>query len=190
MTKALLLIDFINEIVHTDGKLSKKGYSNFIEENNTFRNIQNLLMLARENSLLIIHAGLGFAPDYSNQPKGSPLFGKANEFQALKSGTWATKFHEQITIETTDTILSKTRVSAFFETQLNSILKDNDVSELLIAGVSTDLAVSSAARDAHDRDYQVTILKDCCAAANMEDHRESLKIISKISTVKDLKEVF
>lgn len=49
MTKALIVMDFINDIVHQDGKLSKKGYYNFIKENNVIVNLNKAINLFREN---------------------------------------------------------------------------------------------------------------------------------------------
>lgn len=189
MNTALILIDFINEIVHEDGKLASKGYSNFIKDKNIFHNLSSVIKKAREQRMLIIHVKLGFSEDYSEQPKSSPLFGKANEFQALKLHNRATEFHEQLEIDKDDMIVIKHRVSAFYSTPLDLILRNNNIDAVLIAGVSTDLAVSSTARDAHDRDYIVTILEDCCAAANQEDHTAALLSLKKIASIEKSQEV-
>ena len=190
MTTALILIDFINEIVHESGKLASKGYSNFVKNNNVFQNLSFAIKKARENNILIVHIKVGFSENYNEQPKSSPLFGKAHEFQALKLDSWATEFHEEIDIKKDDIILTKHRVNAFYATPLDLILKNNKINSILVAGVATDLTVSNAVRDAHDRDYQVTILADCCAAANNEDHKTALLSLKKLSSVKNSKEVF
>ena len=54
------------------------------------------------------------------------------------------------------------------------------MTEILLAGCATDLAINSTARDAHDRDYTVTIISSCCIAANDEDHDSSLQLLGKI----------
>ncbi len=190
MTKALILIDFINEIVHEDGKLASKGYSDFIKKNKVFENISFVIKKARENNILIIHVKVGFSKNYKEQPKLSPLFGKAHEFQALKLSSWATEFHEKIDVNENDIIITKNRVNAFYGTPLDLILKNNKIDSILVAGVATDLAVSSTVRDAHDKDYQVTILTDCCASANIEEHEAALLSLKKIAEVKNSKEMF
>jgi nicotinamidase-related amidase len=77
-------------------------------------------------------------------------------------------------IDKTDIVITKHRVSAFYRTPLDLILRNKNINSILIAGAATDLSVSNAVRDAHDRDYQVTILADCCVAANQEDHETTL----------------
>ena len=190
MATALILIDFIKEIVHENGKLASKGYSDFVKNNDVFQNLSFEIKKARENNILIVHVRVGFSEDYIEQPKSSPLFGKAHEFQALKLNSWATEFHEQIDVNENDIILTKHRVNAFYATPLDLILKNNKIESILVAGVATDLAVSNFVRDAHDRDYNVTILADCCAAANNEDHETALLSLKKLSSVKNSKEAF
>lgn len=190
MATAFILIDFINEIVHENGKLASKGYSDFVKNNDVFQNLSFAIKKARESNVLIVHIKVGFSENYNEQPKLSPLFGKAHEFQALKLNSWATEFHEQIDVKEKDIILTKHRVNAFYATPLDLILKNNNIHLILVAGVATDLAVSSAVRDAHDRDYQVTILADCCVAANNKDHETALLSLKKIASVKNSKEAF
>jgi biuret amidohydrolase len=38
-------------------------------------------------------------------------------------------------------------------------------------------------RDAHDRDYQVVIVEDACAAATAEEHLASMSLLAGIATV-------
>jgi nicotinamidase-related amidase len=57
------------------------------------------------------------------------------------------------------------------------------VEELFLIGVATDMVVESTAREAHDRDFVVTIISDCCIAANDEDHQRSLENMKKLSTI-------
>jgi nicotinamidase-related amidase len=181
--KALVVMDYINEIVHPEGKLSGKGYSAFVEKYNTIENLTNAITMARENDFSIVYVKVGFSEDYNEHPAASPLFGKAKEYKALTLGTWATEFLEQLDVQKNDKIVIKNRVSPFFETDLHHYLQMKNITEVYLAGVATDLVVQSAARDAHDRDYNVRILSDCCAAANEKDHEDSLITMGKIGIV-------
>ncbi len=55
--------------------------------------------------------------------------------------------------------------------------------KVTIAGVSTDLAVQSADRDAHGLDIEVEIAVSCCAAASNSDHQNALDNMSKFASV-------
>lgn len=183
MKKALICIDFINEIIHPDGKLSGKGYVNFAQKNNSISKIQKLISDYRNENNEIIHIRVCFKEDYSNQPKNSPLFWKAHEFWVLGENTWSTEFLEELQPENDEKIIVKNRVSAFYNTELHEYLQSQNITDITIIWVATDLAVESAVRDAHDRDYNVTVVSDCCIAGNMEDHEKSLNLMTKIAKV-------
>ena len=57
------------------------------------------------------------------------------------------------------------------------------VTEVFLAGVATDMVVESTARDAHDRDFKVNVIADCCIAANDEDQQRSLTNMEKLATI-------
>jgi len=43
--------------------------------------------------------------------------------------------------------------------------------------------VQSTVRDAHDRDYEVFVLEDACAAATKSVHQSSMELLSAIAKV-------
>jgi len=72
-------------------------------------------------------------------------------------------------------VIRKTRYSAFYNTNLDSSLKDLGVQDLVITGVMTNLCCESSARDAFFRDYRVFFVLDATAAANEEFHLSTLR---------------
>ena len=191
MNKALICVDFINDIISSGGKLAGKGYVDFSESQNTLDKVEKLQEKFRSNDNLIIHVRVGFSSNYVEHPINSPLFGKAKEFKALEQGAWGTEFNEKVSPQISDkeVIIEKNRVSSFYGTKLDLILRSNKITEVYLCGVSTDLAVESAARDAHDRDYNVFVIADACAAANINDHEKSLETLKKIATLKNVEEL-
>jgi len=186
---ALVVIDFINEIVHPDGKLAGHGYASFIEKHKTDKKLKRLVSKARKRGWLICHVSVGFSENYHDHPANSPLLGAAKEYGALNKTEWGCKFIDYAAPAPEDVVIFKPRVSAFYNTPLSSILSSNDIKDVYIAGCATDLAVQSAARDAHDRDYNVTVVGDACAAANDVDHDTSLAFLTKIAAVKTVKDI-
>ncbi len=181
--KALVIIDYINEIVHPDGKLAGKGYADFIEKKQTSAKVSELLTIARSNSWLVCHVRVGFDPEYTCHPSSSPLFGPAKKFRALNQSGWGCEFIEYAQPATNEFVVHKRRVSAFYKTDLEVCLRANHISEVYLAGCATDLAVQSAARDCHDRDFQTLVVIDACAAAHEEDHQTSIPVLEKIAQV-------
>lgn len=188
MKKALLVMDYIKEIVSPKGKFKVKGYADFVNERDTIATINEATEKFRKDGE-VVHIKVGFKPDYSNWPSNSVLFGKAKEYGALKLDSWATEFHKDITIETGDAVFVKSRISPFYKTGLHSYLQKRGVKDVYLAGVATDLVVQSASRDAHDRDYNVFVVEDLCAAGSVEDHQNSLETMKKYAKIISSKEL-
>jgi ureidoacrylate peracid hydrolase len=66
-------------------------------------------------------------------------------------------------IDRKDIVLHKDRYSAFYQTNLDLLLRDKGVDTLLFAGVTTNICVESTIRDAYSHDYYPILLSDCTA---------------------------
>ncbi len=183
MKAALVLIDLINEIVDEKGKFAGKGYPDFVKKHRVLENVNAAIAKARAKSIPIIFVRIGFSGDYREWPETSPLFGGARKFGALRLETWATDIPESLDRRPEDYLVTKHRVSSFYATSLEAVLRTLKVDLLLCGGVATDLAVQSAVRDAHDRDYKVVVLEDLCGAGNEEDHIQTLRLLAKVAIV-------
>jgi nicotinamidase-related amidase len=51
------------------------------------------------------------------------------------------------------------------------VLRSYNIHHLVLTGISTNGVVLSTLREATDKDYQITVLSDCCADADEEVHR-------------------
>lgn len=190
MTKsALVLLDFINEIVDEKGKFAGKGYPAFVKAHGVLDNVNAAITKARTKNIPVVFVRVGFSPDYREWPESSPLFGAAKKFGALQLGTWATEVHQSINKTDVDFLVTKHRVSAFHATSLEMILRTLKVDTVLLGGVATDLVVQSTAREAHDRDYRVVVLEDLCGAGSEEDHSNALRALAKVAMVAKSTEV-
>ena len=75
-------------------------------------------------------------------------------------------------------VVTKHRYNAFFETDLDTILRASGISKLLIGGVATHVCVESTVRGAYDRNYGVTTLADCSGATDAEQHDRVLQNVA------------
>lgn len=71
-------------------------------------------------------------------------------------------------------IISKHRYSAFYNTDLETVLRVMKIEDLVIAGVMTNMCCESTARDAYYRDYRVHFLADATGSISEEMHIASL----------------
>jgi len=189
LSKTLFLsVDFINDIVHPDGRIP--SCAAMVAEYGVIEKTNRGLAWAREQGAQVAHVKVGFQPGYANCPGTSPIFGQAQKFGALALGTWGTEFHDALDVQENEMIIVKSRIGVFYNTALESLLRARGIEHLILAGVSTNHAIESAARDAHDRDYRVTVLSDCCATANLEIHQQTLAgVMSHVAEIRTLEEL-
>ena len=183
MTVALICIDFIHEIIHPSGKLAAKGYAAFVERHKSFEKLAVRQSAVRSDGGRLIHVCLAFAQDYADHPANSPLLGGARAAGILKEGTQSSAIYGPVAPLEGELVLQKKRISAFHGTSLEIALRSAKITKIVLAGVATDLAVQSAARDAHDRDFVVGIAADSCIAASDEDHDAALRNMAKFATI-------
>ena len=187
MRKALILIDYINEIVHPAGKTP--ACAAMFAENNIIDKTNKVTAYARKNDWLVVWVKVCFEPGHPEVHPNSRLFTGAKKFGAYIKNTWATELIEGIDTSEQDYTVYKHRVSAFFNNNLDMLLRANNVEEVYIAGVSTEMAIQTTVRDAHDRDYIVKIIGDMCASGSKEFHDCSLAMLDRIADVVDAKSV-
>jgi nicotinamidase-related amidase len=61
-----------------------------------------------------------------------------------------------------DVLIKKNKISPFYNTRLTKELKG--IKELAVSGILANLCVRSTVQDAYDRDFRITVVKDCCAS--------------------------
>ena len=181
MNKALLVIDFINDLAHPDGRIAASAAH--VLEQDAINHANQALAHARAQGWLVILMKVGFDGGYRLQPKGSPMFGRAHQFGALSLADSGTDFHPELDVQPGDLVLTKPRVSPFYGTALEPALRANRIDHLYLCGVSTSWAIQAAARDGHDRDYTISILEDACAAADAIEHHGSLRMLGRIAEI-------
>ena len=149
MSKALILIDYINEICHQEGKIS--GCAAMINEQQIVSKVNKLLRCARQENCLIVWIVVGFESTYINANLNSPIFSRAKQYQAFELGTWGTELLENLDYHAGELVIIKNAVNPFHATNLDHILRCNDISEVYVACGTAEVAIQSCARNAHER---------------------------------------
>lgn len=179
MSTAFIGLDYINDIIHPDGKIARSA--RHAGERGIVAKANRALEIAQDKDWLRILVKVGFDPSYADQPKHSPMFGRVHSLNALALGRPGTDFHPDLRADLADLVIVKPRVSAFYGTSLDAALRARRIERLVIAGVSSSWAVQGTVRDAHDRDYETLILEEACAALSEDEHRIAMTQLSPIA---------
>jgi nicotinamidase-related amidase len=183
MTKTLFLVmDMMNDLVAEDG-FSAKSYGVQVKERGVLAKTAAAIAAARTAGVQVGFVRVGFSPDYREAPANSPIFSGARANGIFQLGTPGTLVHPDLHASEHDFDIVKHRVSPFYGTALEPILRANAIEQLVLCGVSTNGVVHSGAREAHDRDYAVVILEDCCAGATPEEHEHAIACLGRYATI-------
>ena len=110
-----------------------------------------------------------------HHPNGSDLgiMGWWWEGKCLQ-GSEASEIHPDLRPLPGEKVILKHRYSAFYNTDLETVLRCLKIGDLVISGVMTNLCCESTARDAYFRDYRVFIPADGTGTITEEMHLASL----------------
>ncbi|HEX8164956.1 MAG TPA: cysteine hydrolase [Beijerinckiaceae bacterium] len=184
---ALLLVDLQNDFLHPDGAYGRAGQ--------TAPEIAALpARLKPLADRVRAHGGWIVATLFTLVPvKGEPLisphlkelrpFLKRGDFEP---GAWGHRLVEAL--EPADVVIEKIAYSAFYMTRLEWVLRRCEVRRLIVAGIVTNGGVASTVRDAHVRDFDVTVLSDGCAAFSPEVHETAIAALRPVCRVATIAE--
>ena len=185
MARALIALHYQNDICHPDGKIpfaidrTGRMSSQFLEAS------REALRRARQAGFVIAHVHIAFSPDYEDLPKNGRLFRKVAELGAVKLGSWGAEAYEGFEPLPAETCLIHKGNSAFFATGLQAILEASAVTDLTICGLATQFSVEHTVRDAADRGFRITVLRDCCASDNAQAAEAAFEVMSMLAEVTD-----
>jgi len=170
MTKALINIDYTNDFVAENGKLTcgvpgQKIENKIMELTETFKQNNEYVVFAidghDENDQFHPENKL-FPPHNINGTQGRKLYGKLGE--------WYSKNIDNSNIYWMD----KTRYSAFAGTDLEMKLKERGVTEVHLVGVCTDICVFHTAVDAYNKGFKIVIHQNAVASFDQVGHEYAL----------------
>jgi len=85
---------------------------------------------------------------------------------------------DQIKPQEQDIVIDKYRYSAFYGSELDTMLRGLGIKNLIIGGVLTDVCVLTTIYDAYNRNYQVNLLKDVCGTTTEGAHMSAILMMA------------
>ncbi|MGA2153693.1 MAG: isochorismatase family cysteine hydrolase [Bryobacteraceae bacterium] len=137
----------------------------------------SVLRGARKVGMSVIHVKVGFRPGLPEVTMRNKLFASIKsspQSQRLFEGTPGA-IHPMLGPEPDDIVVAKHRISAFPGSDLQMILRANEIDTLVLFGIATSGVVLSTLLEACDGDYRTVVIADCCADTDVELHRVLLE---------------
>lgn len=178
-----LVLDMENDLVHADGFNGNAAYGEQVRGRRIIENTRHALDKARQAGIHIGFVRVGFSPDYRECPPHSPIFSGARKNGIFQLGTFGTQTHPDLGQQASDFDIIKHRVSPFYSTSLEAILRAHGIRRIYCSGVSTNAVVQATVREGHDRDYEIIVLEDCCCAPSTEEHDNAIQGLKRFCTL-------
>jgi nicotinamidase-related amidase len=160
MSRALLVMDMQVGIVE-----------HFGGDDDPLERVARAIAAARGAGMPIVYVRLGFRDGYPEVSPRSRTFSALAQRGGFTDGDAMAEIHPAVAPEPGDLVVTKRRVSAFTGSDLEVVLRAAGVDSLVLTGIATSGVVLSTLREAADRDYELTVLADCCADRDPEVHR-------------------
>ena len=125
---------------------------------------------ARADSVPVIYVTVGFRPGAPEVSARNKVFGRLAGVQ-MPAAAQANEIHPNEAPEPGDILVTKRRVSAYAGSDLDMVLRANDIDHLVLTGIATSGVVLSTLRQASDLDFTLTVLSDGCLDNDPEVHR-------------------
>ncbi len=157
---ALLIMDFQDGIVT---RFPKPGL---------LERVSSVIATARDAGVPVIYVVVKFRENYPEVSPNNASFSqiKSSGFNFTETSP-TTAVHTSVAPHPGDIVVVKRRVGAFSGSDLEIVLRSQEITSLVLAGIATSGVVLSTVRAAADFDYQLAVLSDCCADADDEVHR-------------------
>lgn len=166
---AVVFIEYQNEFTSEGGKLHE-AVKQTMETTGMLAKSADVAAKARDAGCKIIHAPIAFKDDASDNPnKALGILAGCAADKLFLENTWNADFHETMQPTEGDLVVeNKKGLDAFPGTNLESLLVDNKIETVVLAGFLTNCCVESTMRTAYEKGFNTITLTDCTSTTSSE----------------------
>lgn len=171
---ALIIQDMQNDVVMDGGAFADSGSPEHCRAQGNIPRLRQLAAFCRERGIPVIHVWFVCEPGHPEIGLNAPLFEGLVDANALVKGTWGVEPVAGLEPQPGDHMVTKQRMSAWENTELESTLKAEGRDCLISAGAWTNLSIEHTARTGADKGYLMIVPEDGCSTMNAAWHRASI----------------
>lgn len=181
--EALLVVDLQRDFLHPEGAYARGGVAAPAAAGLPAR-LGAVADAARGAGVPVVASLFTLVPGPDGEPLVSGHLRRVRPFLArgdFAPGSWGQGTVDEL--GTPDATVEKVAFSAFLHTRLEWLARRLDVDRFVVGGIVTDGGVASTVRDAHARDFGVTLLTDGCASFSTERHDATIVALGGVATM-------
>jgi ureidoacrylate peracid hydrolase len=174
---ALIVVDMQNGFCKKGGMLDVTGRLDEAKAVPVVEVAKKVIEASRSRGIKVIYLRMSYRPDMSNTggPE-SPHYWKEHGVKAMREypewqgrfltiGSWDREIVDELKPQPADIVVDKSRYSGFVNTELDIILRTQNIKHLLFLGFATNVCVESTMRDAFFHEYFPIMVSDGCGNA-------------------------
>ena len=158
---ALMIVDMINDYMDPEGDL----YGELLHD--IVPNVEQLATTFRNTDLPVIFANTSIVTD--DQPMVEQWG------QHAVRGTWGERVIDPLTPQESDYVVRKPMYDAFYDTELDHLLRSLNATEVIITGVDSHVCILQTSIGAFNRGYDVTIVKNGISTKEQHKHQFAIE---------------
>jgi ureidoacrylate peracid hydrolase len=189
---AVLVIDMQNDYCHPDGCEARLGADVSLAAEMAPR-LERFLSNARSSGIRIIFVRTLHSP-WTNSAtwlERGRMRHSRSDVRLCLPGTWGSEFYAGLQPQQCpdwnpachDYVVTKHRYSGFVDTDLELVLRAQEIRTLIVTGTASNGCVEATARDGFMRDYAIVYASDCSVASSVDKHQECLDRVRSWATV-------
>jgi len=177
---ALIVVDMQNDFCAPDGWIGSMGID-VMPALDLAGPINGVTAGLRDAGVPVVWLNWGVRPDRLNLSPGTQhpfnptgaapglagaMHSDKRDYALLQKDGWGAQIIDDLVQAPSDIHVDKHRISGFWDTPLDAILRNLDVTTLIFAGVNADHCVLGTLMDANFHGYDTVLLEDCTATTS------------------------
>jgi nicotinamidase-related amidase len=141
----------------------------------------------RSAGLPVVHVTIAAPPGFVGFRVNCALAARLAKTGKLVTGTPYAAVHDDLPLQDGDIVVERMHgMAPFTGTELDAVLRGHDVDTVVLAGVSTNIALPGAATEAIALGYEVVLVEDCTAGGTAESHQAQITFhLPLLTTISD-----